>query len=207
MVRKGGCVWIGSPARAVVKGGEEVSPMAHDVGKLTEREREVLRLLARGYDIKSAAMELSVSTSAVSDRLRQARRKLGVSSSREAARISADHEADSTFDVHRFSGVQNASVPPQLVGRALFVRNGMAMTTLIAAAALISFVAIDHPMSKSDSVSHQPVECQTFASAHAKNGAPHSGRNVRFDTSVKGKEVASARPRTPKRKAEFCMTY
>lgn len=60
--------------------------IADDVGKLMERECEVLGLLARGYDIKSAALELSISTSAVTDRLRQARRKLGVTSSREAAR-------------------------------------------------------------------------------------------------------------------------
>ena len=28
--------------------------IAHDIGKLTERERKVLRLLARGYDVMAA---------------------------------------------------------------------------------------------------------------------------------------------------------
>lgn len=181
--------------------------MAHDVSKLTEREREVLRLLARGYDIKSAALKLSISTSAVSDRLRQARGKLGVSSSREAARISVAHETSGTFDVHRFSGVPIASIPPQPFGRGISVRNGMAMTMLIAAAAFISIVAIDHPTSNSDNARHQSVDCQAYASAHAKNGSRPSGRNVHFDTSVKGKQAASSTASTPKKKAEFCMAY
>ena len=53
---------------------------------LTERERAVLRLLATGHDAKSIAATLDVSIHAVNERLRKARQKLGVSSSREAAR-------------------------------------------------------------------------------------------------------------------------
>lgn len=53
---------------------------------LTEREKETLRLLAAGHDAKSAAVELGLSVHTVNERLRAARRKLGVSSSRAAAR-------------------------------------------------------------------------------------------------------------------------
>jgi TonB family protein len=53
---------------------------------LSKREREVLLLLVRGHDGKSIAAALGLSVHAVNERLREARRKLGVSSSREAAR-------------------------------------------------------------------------------------------------------------------------
>lgn len=53
---------------------------------LTEREKETLRLLAAGHDAKSAAVQLGLSVHTVNERLRAARRKLGVSSSRAAAR-------------------------------------------------------------------------------------------------------------------------
>lgn len=179
---------------------------AHDVSKLTKRECEVLRLLARGYDIKSAAFELSISASAVSDRLRQARRKLSVSSSREAARILLAHESDGTFDVHRYLGIPNASISRQAVRPGIFARNGMAMATLIAAAALISIIAIDHPTSNSNGARHRPVDCRAFASAHAKNGIRRSSGNVHFDTSVRGKRTVSSSSKGSK-KAEFCIAY
>ena len=53
---------------------------------LTERERAALRLLAAGHGAKSIAAELHISVHAVNERLRKARQKLGVTSSREAAR-------------------------------------------------------------------------------------------------------------------------
>ncbi len=49
-------------------------------------------LLLAGHDAKSVARDLGLSVHTVNDRLRDARRKLGVSSSREAARILADAE-------------------------------------------------------------------------------------------------------------------
>jgi DNA-binding CsgD family transcriptional regulator len=52
---------------------------------LNEKEREILRLILRGYDVKTAARHLDVSAHTLTERLRSARRKLGVSSSREAA--------------------------------------------------------------------------------------------------------------------------
>ena len=53
----------------------------------TQKEVEVLALIARGHDAKSASRELGVSTHTVYYRLRRAREKLGVSNSREAARL------------------------------------------------------------------------------------------------------------------------
>jgi len=59
---------------------------------LSGRETEVLRLLLAGHDAKSAATSLDLSVHTVNERLRDARRKLGVSSSREAARLLAQFE-------------------------------------------------------------------------------------------------------------------
>lgn len=66
--------------------------MAEGSTALTEKEKEALRLLLAGYDAKSSAVELDLSVHTINDRLRNARRKLGVSSSREAARILGDTE-------------------------------------------------------------------------------------------------------------------
>lgn len=62
------------------------------VANLSEREKETLRLLLVGHDAKSIARKLGLSVHTVNERLRDARRKLGVASSREAARLL--HEAE-----------------------------------------------------------------------------------------------------------------
>ncbi|MGH7021912.1 MAG: DUF4019 domain-containing protein [Brevundimonas sp.] len=59
---------------------------------LTEREKDALRLLASGHDAKSVARQLELSVHTVNERLRTARRKMGVSSSRAAARHLAQAE-------------------------------------------------------------------------------------------------------------------
>ncbi|MGB7654273.1 MAG: DUF4019 domain-containing protein [Novosphingobium sp.] len=60
--------------------------MTHGYQALTEKEKETLRLLVNGYDAKSMARCLGLSVHTVNERLRDARRKMAVSSSREAAR-------------------------------------------------------------------------------------------------------------------------
>lgn len=62
------------------------APEANGLDLLSEKEREVLRLITRGHDAKSAASELGLSVHTINERLRAARRKLDVTSSREAAR-------------------------------------------------------------------------------------------------------------------------
>jgi DNA-binding CsgD family transcriptional regulator len=52
------------------------------VGALNEREKQALRLLLDGHDAKSAAVTLGLSVHTINEYLRQARRKLGVTSSR-----------------------------------------------------------------------------------------------------------------------------
>lgn len=57
------------------------------VWALTEKEKQTLRLIVRGHDAKSTARTLGLSVHTINERLRDARRKLAVSSSREAARM------------------------------------------------------------------------------------------------------------------------
>jgi len=59
---------------------------------LNPAERVVLRLLARGHTAKSVAAAERMTVGAVNERLREARRKTGVSSSRELARLLAAQE-------------------------------------------------------------------------------------------------------------------
>lgn len=54
---------------------------------LSERELEVLRLLAAGHTAKTIALQLGRSEASINERLRDARRKTGVGSSRELARM------------------------------------------------------------------------------------------------------------------------
>lgn len=77
---------------------------------LTEKEKETLRLIVRGHDAKSMARHLGLSVHTINERLREARRKMAVSSSREAARLLFDREG----------GV------PQSLGRALLGEAGPA---------------------------------------------------------------------------------
>lgn len=59
---------------------------------LTEKEKQTLRLIVRGHDAKSMARHLGLSVHTINERLRDARRKLSVSSSREAARLLLERE-------------------------------------------------------------------------------------------------------------------
>jgi DNA-binding CsgD family transcriptional regulator len=67
---------------------------------LTKRELEVLRLLAAGHTSKTIATRLGRSETAINELLRAARRKTGVGSSRELARLlAAQKNWDRNFDL------------------------------------------------------------------------------------------------------------
>jgi DNA-binding CsgD family transcriptional regulator len=67
-------------------------PIQDGLWALTEKEKQALRLIVRGHDAKSSARSLGLSVHTVNERLRDARRKMAVSSSREAARMLLDAE-------------------------------------------------------------------------------------------------------------------
>lgn len=130
-------------------GAARLSEMKEKVQPLTEREKETLRLLLAGHDAKSIARDLKLSVHTVNERLRDARRKLGVSSSREAARVlaAAEHDrpqslADKDFGVAREApGRINGEQSDRLRRAAhplVWLGGGMLMMSLIIAAAVMS---------------------------------------------------------------------
>ena len=62
------------------------------LGALNDNELEILRLLANGHTAKSIANSLGRSETAINERLRDARRKTGIGSSRELARLLDDQK-------------------------------------------------------------------------------------------------------------------
>ena len=136
-------------------------PASHDLSTLTTREKQTLRLILDGYDAKSAARQLGLSVHTVNERLRDARRKLSVSSSKEAARLLRQAEGtpeipgDKHFgDATRFSprhthqqpGIEAWSRRP-----AAWAIGGFAM--LIATAALIALIAPAGPFGQPSALS------------------------------------------------------
>lgn len=73
--------------------GGNVSDVSETVlNRLSDSEREILRLLGEGHTAKSIAERTRRSLSSVNEHLRRARRKTGASSSRELARLLRDEK-------------------------------------------------------------------------------------------------------------------
>jgi DNA-binding NarL/FixJ family response regulator len=68
----------------------EVAQIDEDLDRLTEREREVMRLIARGYAYKEVARELFISIKTVETHVSSVLRKLQLSSRHELTRWAND---------------------------------------------------------------------------------------------------------------------
>ena len=68
----------------------EVAAVDEDLDRLTEREREVMRLIARGYSYKEVAAELFISTKTVETHMGAVLRKLQLSSRHELTRWASE---------------------------------------------------------------------------------------------------------------------
>ena len=71
-------------------GSIEVAQVDEDLDRLTEREREVMRLIARGYAYKEVAKELFISVKTVETHMSSVLRKLQLSSRHELTRWASD---------------------------------------------------------------------------------------------------------------------
>lgn len=111
--------------------------MTDGLAQLTEKEKETLRLMVRGHDAKSMARELSLSVHTINDRLRAARRKLGVTSSKEAARKLFETESDAP---ESFGGRDLGGAPDSGDGDGANAsdgnRSGVSRTVLMGAAVM-----------------------------------------------------------------------
>ncbi|WP_432476837.1 LuxR C-terminal-related transcriptional regulator [Nocardioides sp. GXQ0305] len=71
-------------------GSIDVAAVDEDLDRLTEREREVMRLIARGYAYKEVARELFISIKTVETHMSSVLRKLQLSSRHELTRWASD---------------------------------------------------------------------------------------------------------------------
>jgi DNA-binding NarL/FixJ family response regulator len=71
-------------------GSIDVAAVDEDLDRLTDREREVMRLIARGYAYKEVAKELFISVKTVETHMSSTLRKLQLSSRHELTRWASD---------------------------------------------------------------------------------------------------------------------
>lgn len=117
-------------------------PANQDYQALTEKEKQTLRLLLAGHDAKSIARHFGLSVHTINERLRDARRKLSASSSREAARLLREAEGPQKLGDEGIGGAATVRTAPKAgepkegsfaKGRAVWAIGGFAMISLIAA--------------------------------------------------------------------------
>lgn len=159
--------------------------MATGYDALSEKERETLRLLLCGHDAKSIARHLGLSVHTIHERLREARRKMGTASSREAARLLHELEGAPSSNLVkcmdkslRNKGIgdaadnagaypvdqpDQAAATPRRLG---WIIGGSAMTISLALLALTAFSGIDQAPATT-SLSASPAVVPTAASEQA----------------------------------------
>ena len=124
--------------------------MAGSIDALTEKEKQALRLLLGGHDAKSMARQLGLSVHTINERLRDARRKLSVSSSKAAARMLREAEAPQSLGDMALGGagggpgVQTLDPGPAHAPRAAWTIGGFAMIALMTTA-FVAALAIASP--------------------------------------------------------------
>jgi DNA-binding CsgD family transcriptional regulator len=128
--------------------------MSTGLDALTSKEKDTLRLILRGHDAKSSARTLGLSVHTVNERLREARRKLGVTSSREAARQLLAEEGDDPENLgdKALGDAAQASVAADETAPATrrWARNSLALTSigvLVMSLILAAFLLPTSPVS------------------------------------------------------------
>lgn len=133
-----------------------------DLSRLNDAERAVLRLLAEGHTAKSIANSIGSSPAAVNERLREARRKTGVGSSRELARVlKAQENRDELFGVATATAV-GASPAHQEAKPRRRTMGVIVMIAFLGAAAAAMFMTAQSPAPKPAPQTFTDPELGTF---------------------------------------------
>lgn len=107
---------------------------SRSVDALTDKELEILRLLTAGHTVKSIAARLGRSEASINERLRDARRKTGVGSSRALARyLDAQKIWDKNIDLSAQD--HSADQEPSPIARRLTSKGPIIMLIAMALAA------------------------------------------------------------------------
>lgn len=153
--------------------------MSSAVSSLTEKEKQALRLLVNGYDAKSMARQLGLSVHTVNERLREARRKMAVSSSREAARKLRELEGTSPefLAPKSFGDAPGSDTAPQAAPPAQrrpvrhpvgWIAGAIFMTLSLALIALSALSgAVDEPRSAATTTTSPAAETDAVRAARA----------------------------------------
>ncbi|MEA3262431.1 MAG: helix-turn-helix transcriptional regulator [Pseudomonadota bacterium] len=143
-------------------------PMPAATAALNDKEVEVLRLLAAGHTVKSIAVTLGKSEASINERLRDARRKTGVGSSRELARLlDAQKIWDKNIDLSGPHSLTDASGQSRQPGRQ-WSKGMLVMLVALPLAAVGLMFAANNPS--------QPVAPAPAAHAVAAKASPLVGR-------------------------------
>jgi DNA-binding CsgD family transcriptional regulator len=125
------------------------TPPPSSADTLTDRELEILRLLAGGHTVKSIAAQLERSEASINERLREARRKTGLGSSRELARLIAEQKIwDEKIDLSQRAPSADSPSVPRRQGFD-WTKGRIAMLIMLPAAALGLALASGTPMPQS----------------------------------------------------------
>lgn len=117
---------------------------------LTEKELEILRLLAEGHTVKSIAARLERSEASINERLREARRKTGVGSSRELARQLDEQKIwDRKIDLPDAASLSETGAGPPL-GRGRWSKGQMMMLMAIPFAAAGLLLTATNPLDRGE---------------------------------------------------------
>jgi DNA-binding CsgD family transcriptional regulator len=116
--------------------------MATGIDALTDKEKQTLRLLLGGHDAKSSARALGLSVHTVNERLREARRKLGTTSSREAARLLLAQEGGTPESLgdKAFGDAPGGGQAPEVASAAQQRRAGRGLALTLAGVTAMSLI-------------------------------------------------------------------
>jgi DNA-binding CsgD family transcriptional regulator len=131
---------------------------APDLSPLNEAERTVLRLLAQGHTAKSIAAATGRSEASVNERLREARRKTGMGSSRELARVFAAQEnRDEQIGMAAGSGASAATAREAAAPVAGGISKGFAAMVVLVAVGAAAAIALLQPRVSQDAAAADPM--------------------------------------------------
>jgi len=116
-----------------------------DLSRLNEPERAVLGLLAQGHTAKSIATMTGRSVGSVNERLREARRKTGVGSSRELARLFAAQENRDDLIGMAGASARDPDKSRAATGGRLSKGSTLMTIGLIGAAAVLAVLTLNAP--------------------------------------------------------------
>jgi DNA-binding CsgD family transcriptional regulator len=146
--------------------------MTDGYAALTDKEKQTLRLIVRGHDAKSTARHLGLSVHTINERLRDARRKLAVSSSREAARMLLEREGadpDSVVDKQIGEAAPSRYEHQGDAGRPRWpARKSMGVAAMTFALGLLALVALPQVASAPDGGAAPTRAAETEAATWAR---------------------------------------